>query len=264
MPYRKSLVCDLHPAIAAFSGAAGFVQRDLMATAETRPKVDASRKFANVMSAIQCELERTYALVRLQDSPRADWVRRSREALLAAGYEERGRSHEDDDEVALERSLLSSRELRTEIRVLALIGRLGLKDGLPLREPRPQGPRSRSRTSREWLAALAALEAAKLEWSSCVASYERRGQLGDCASVEFDVRLCAIADATQPLSVVLLVGILEPTAARPVATRAIASLAAAGYETSGRGPRYNCVKTFSDAVEAAHEGGRVFAELARA
>ena len=249
---RPSLIRSLEPMLSAFHNLRGFEQRDLMATLGPLPQSAGSD--GNMLRAIQCEEDGSYALVRLEGSPKATWVRRYKRMLLNAGYRVRARL---PDEIAMVRWILDKGDLVQELRFLA---RLGGGKGVPLprRAPRQRTQRGR-RSPREWLALFETIRDARLGLDSCATSFRRMGPLSGDKETSVEVRAVAIRDAGRKLGVHLLVSL---SAATPVVESVLTDLEARGYKRSSYRDTYCAIRAFYSVPRAAHESQRVFATLA--
>lgn len=260
MASKTNVLVSLGPAIDALAAAEGFRQRDMMATVVHKTRTVQERAKAQAMLAIQCDPERTFALVRLEAPPRAPWVRRYERLLARAGFRERERFR---DELSMDRSIIDNGDLGRELEVLNQI--LHLEESnrlLPIRKPRPILVRKRRRSEREWSSTLAVMRAALIRWDCCMASFYRQGHLRGDPGVAIEVRPCANEDLGQPANVHLLVTLAtnEKSASKP-ARRAMQALARGGYERSRYSQTYCGFMNFSDPVKAASESQRVFAML---
>lgn len=256
MAQQASMLRTLAPSLSAFGSVDGFEQRDLMATSDRlawAPEVG-----FDTLRAIQCDMARTYALVRLPDASRSRSSHAIGLVLHEAGY--RRRRH--TEELVMERGLAGAGEVARELDILKRLDALDTALSLPHRTPARELSRRRRRSAREWHATLEAVAQSKMTWDTYAISFERKGRLHEERQTVVEVRASVLVDVGQPPDVCVLVRLsVGEREGSKAALRAMRSLAAAGYERSEYSADYCGAQTFRSASLAARESQRVFAAL---
>jgi hypothetical protein len=213
----------LLPAISAFRRIRGFELSHMMAT--LRPLMLPTSPRGEILRAIQCEKDGTYALVRLYGPKELEWVSRYRRALIDAGYTEKS-SLPGDNEVALTRWISDRRTLARE---MGLLARLKRERELPCRPEKPQPTRLRRRSFREWNALFRAVQEAQLPIVLCTVSFSRAGALRGDRKGAINVDAVAIHDVGHPPNIHIMVSMSSSSVA---AMNVIRVLETSGYERS--------------------------------
>jgi hypothetical protein len=240
-----------------FRDVATFRQRDLMASVTLKPKTfSGERSLGEIHCSIQCELDQTYVLIRLERGNRSLWKKAYARQLRLAGYLDRGQVGDElsfvrwlHDQAAVVKELVILQELNDDKEPLALQHR-----AVTL-----QKRRSRQRTIQEWTSLLVSTSNAMIPWDMSTLSFASHGHLVDDKNISFHVQASATADLGERASFLLFVRIfVNPATATSAIVDTIKTLMKSDYKSSQGSSIYSGMRKFRNALSCAREATRVF------
>lgn len=242
-PSRETLVSFVQ----ATAEESTFSMRDLAASTDAQ-EIDG----LGIEISTQCELEKTYVVVRVHGRERCAARSTLRRRLRHAGYFQLSTSA---DELTFTRGVPNARALSAELRfVMSLLPRFHSPIA---RAPNGSFTRKRRRTQGEWVALARAIEGSDVPWTSKMATRMRTCATAGTSSLRAEVRVTSITVGKKSSYTLLVCLLGSPSVSADSIQRSIRFLAAEGYEGSEHSEIYSAMKTVSTRSQAFREARRV-------